>query len=215
MGEYNGAQPSTAVSPRVCCAQLPTHYNKLQPQLAGDNLKGSCCCVTARSATYGLAYAVDGVTRGASRANYARALDTSQFLDPYDTMNIVLNAPTPWISAVKVWQSDIVNTGGVTTNISVWLHEYAQLSSPGLPLGNQLSFLSGVRCTSGMWPTTGIASQPEFRVGMCNQTIGSPGAKYVTLQKFNNWVTYTTNYFYVSEVQVLYDGESPALAPAA
>jgi hypothetical protein len=38
--------------------------------------------------------------------------------------------------------------------------------------------------------------------------IGAPGAKYVTLQKFNNYALYgDIQYFYFAEVQVLADGE--------
>lgn len=172
-------------------------------------------CVPACSVSYGAAFAVDGVIRSSVRSSYARALGTATFFDPYTTMTIVLAERTPNIAAVKVWQSDSVNTDGVTTNITVWLHEFGQPDSVGIPNGNQRAFLTGVVCTTGMWPTPGAASQPEWRLGRCNQTIGAPGALYVTLQKFHDWVTYTTTYFYVAEVQILADGESWRMSAAA
>jgi hypothetical protein len=136
------------------------------------------------------------------------------FLDPWVALTIALEKQTPNIAAVRVWQSDNDNAAGITTNISVWLHTFGQpaqngLATGNLPMGNQYAFKSGVLCTSGMWPTAGPAAAPQSRFARCGQTIGSPGAKFVTFQKFNNWAVNTANgMFYVAEVQILADGGS-------
>lgn len=179
-------------------------------RMLGHAMCLACLCrVRACSATNGPSTAVDGIVRYAIRAQYAKSTNPTQFLDPWVALTIVLDKQTPNIAVVKLWQSDNDNAAGVTTNISVWLHTYGVPSSAALPPGHQRAFLSGVLCTSGMWPTMGIASTASSRTGRCNQTIGSPGAKYVTFQKFSNWVTYSSvGSFYVAEVQILADGAS-------
>ena len=154
---------------------------------------------------------MDGIIKSALRSN-ARTYNPTFFQDPWVALTIALEKPSPNIAAVRVWQSDGDNTGGVTTNISVWLHTFGQAAVSGnstgnLPMGNQYAFKSGVLCVSGMWPTAGTATVAQWRFARCSQTIGSPGANYVTLQKFNNWVVNTANgMLYVAEVQILADG---------
>lgn len=139
---------------------------------------------------------------------YAGSQNPSVFKDPWVAMTITLDKATPNIVAVQIWQSDSDNANGVTTSISVWLHDFGQVPTASLPGGNQRAFLSGVLCASGVWPSMGTSGQPEWRLARCNQTIGSPGAAYVTLQKLNNWVTYASDgNFIVAEVQILADGE--------
>ena len=150
---------------------------------------------------------MDGAVRSSVRS-YARSLDQPRFYDPYITLTLTLETATPNIMAVKIWQSDGDNTNGCTRDITVWLHEFGQVPTSGLANGNADSFLSGVVCASGVWPTSGDAGMPQSRTALCNQTIGSPGAKYVTLQKFTNYTLYSTSaYLNVAEVQVLADGE--------
>lgn len=166
----------------------------------------SCPIAFTCSASFGASNAGDGGVR-TSLKNLACSLDQSRFLDPYTTLTLALKQATPNIAAVKIWQADDATNNLHVTNITVWLHEWAQMPSSNLPDGNADSFLSGVVCASGVWPAAGAVGQPQWQLARCSQTIGTPGARYITLQKFNNYAAYASAYFCVAEVQVLADGE--------